>query len=77
MEKIKQYVAENLPALCAELVEWRNTKILNKGVGGKVRELARMIKEYMGQDCNGLAFADQVISKAALEFVVRHHGRAT
>ncbi|MGB5217377.1 MAG: hypothetical protein WBN66_03665 [Smithella sp.] len=72
MEAIKAYVKDNLPELAAEVVDWKRYGILHNGVGGKVRELARMISEQVHHGMDGLKIAETMINRAALEFVVRH-----
>ncbi len=71
MEKIKQYVKDNLPELAAEIIDWKlSTAIL---YDSKLRMLDKMIHEHMGANFDGLKIAETMVNRAPLEFVVRHH----
>ena len=67
MANAKAYVAEHLPELARDIVEWRQTSILRED--SRVRLLAAMFEPIMHH--GRLQLAESLVSSAALAFAAR------
>jgi hypothetical protein len=65
MAQAKAYVAEHLPELARDIVEWRQTSLLRDD--SRVRLLAAMFEPIM--DHGRLQLAESLVSSAALQEV--------
>lgn len=68
VELAQAFAVDHLPSLCAEIVDWKKTGLLNGGNGGLLREMAERMPVSFGE---AERIAESIVTDLALARIAK------